>query len=708
MAMKRKAVVTRALPALSLRAAVSPGSLDEEKRTVEIVWTTGERVMRGFFDEYWEELSLDPEHVRMGRLLNGAPLLNTHRSGELDDVLGVTVTARLAGDEGLATVRFALAEDHPEADKIFRRIKDGIIRNVSVGYRVHKLEKVEAEEGKVPVYRATDWEPYEISMVPMGADAGAGVRTSEGAETNPCEFIAGQQERSMAKTTRPKTTTTAPTRVRADSGEPAEGTEADADADAEKPAEGDGEEDGTEDEAGTEKPAESEKRAAARDLEVRASERRRIASIQQVTRTMSLPPEFAQRHIDAGTPIATVRAKAIKEFSRSGQIGVGQGGHVEAGEDARDKWLRGAGDALLVRSTKDRLVVETAKARGETVKVDPGEFRGLSLIDLARESLQRAGVNTRGMSKMDVAGKALGMRAGGLHTTSDFAVLLEGTIGRVLLAAYATAPDTWREFAKVGSVPDFRESRRLRQGTFGRLDKVNEHGEFKNKAILDGTSESIAAETYGNIVGVTRQMIVNDDLGFLSDLSARLGRAAKLSIELEVYDLLAENSGLGPVMSDGLTLFHASHGNITTGSVLGIEGLDADRVAMAVQMDQSGNEFLDIRPSVLLLPIGLEGSARVMLSAEFDVDAGDGVTPNRIRNLFPKIVGSPRIAGTRRYAFADPDAVPTLEVVFLDGNQVPYLAQQEGWRIDGTEWKVRLDFGVGAVDWRGAITNVGA
>ena len=57
--------------------------------------------------------------------------------------------------------------------------------------------------------------------------------------------------------------------------------------------------------------------------------------------------------------------------------------------------------------------------------------------------------------------------------------------------------------------------------------------------------------------------------------------------------------------------------------------------------------------------------------------------------------------------FADPNIAPVIEVVFLNGVETPYLEMKEGWRIDGTEWKVRLDSGVGAVDWRGAVTNAG-
>jgi hypothetical protein len=109
-----------------------------------------------------------------------------------------------------------------------------------------------------------------------------------------------------------------------------------------------------------------------------------------------------------------------------------------------------------------------------------------------------------------------------------------------------------------------------------------------------------------------------------------------------------------------------------------------------------------------VVPIGIEATARLINDAQYDMTASAvPMTPNISRGLFTTVVGSPRLTGTRRYLFADPAVVPTFEVVFLDGNQTPYLETKEGWRIDGVEWKVRHDYGVGAVDYRGAVTNAG-
>jgi hypothetical protein len=79
-----------------------------------------------------------------------------------------------------------------------------------------------------------------------------------------------------------------------------------------------------------------------------------------------------------------------------------------------------------------------------------------------------------------------------------------------------------------------------------------------------------------------------------------------------------------------------------------------------------------------------------------------------VRGLFGDIVDTPRLSGTRRYLFAATSEAPVLEVAFLDGNDAPYLESETGFTVDGTRWKVRLDFGIAAVDYRGAVTNAGA
>ena len=401
---------------------------------------------------------------------------------------------------------------------------------------------------------------------------------------------------------------------------------------------------------------------------------------------------------DPGLTIETIQARLLAEMGKGAEPANPQNAFpkIETVSDEGDKRKDAVVASILARAG----VAQDAAARAA---LSSNPYRGDRLLDTARASLQRAGVSVSGMTPMEVVAAAF------TQGTSDFPVLLENAMHKTLQAAYATAALTWNRFCATGSVSDFRAHNRYRTGSFGSLDAVNELGEFVNKSIPDGEKASITAGTKGNIINLSRTAIINDDLGAFVGLSNMLGRAAARTVEADVYALLALNSGAGPTMGDGKALFHADHGNITTSAAITMAALDLDRVAMASQKDVSGNDYLDLRPAVLLVPIGLGGTARSINDAQYDPDTANKLQkPNIVNGLFRDIVDTPRMTGTRRYLFADPSEAPVLEVAFLDGNQNPYLELQNGFDVDGARYKVRLDYGVGAIDYRGAVTNAGA
>jgi len=451
------------------------------------------------------------------------------------------------------------------------------------------------------------------------------------------------------------------------------------------------------------------------------SERCRIKGIRDAVRIAKLETVTADKMIERGIAIEAARAEIFAELEKNDRKDPTDP-HIQAGADAQDKFMRGATNWLLMKGGQATLVrgaVESMKKRGIAVAdvegdIDPGEFRGLTLLDLARMCLERAGRSVRGMNKMDLVAQAFLVRGQITQSTSDFAVLLENTMNKVLQAAYATTPDTWRRFCAESTVTDFRAANRYRMGNFGALDSLNENGEFKNKAIQDAEKATITASTKGNIINVSRQMIVNDDLNAFSRLPMMLGRAAALSIETDVYALLGQNSGLGPTQSDTHPLFYdATRSNVSTGAALSAAAIDADRVKLGSQKDPWGNEYLDLRPAVLLVPLSLGGQARVINNSQYDPDnlaSGSKAQqiPNKVVGLFRDVIDTPRLTGTRRYIFADPGIAPVFEVAFLEGQTAPVLESQDGWRVDGAEMKARIDYGVAAVDYRGAVTNAGA
>ena len=140
--------------------------------------------------------------------------------------------------------------------------------------------------------------------------------------------------------------------------------------------------------------------------------------------------------------------------------------------------------------------------------------------------------------------------------------------------------------------------------------------------------------------------------------------------------------------------------------------LEDARIKLASQKDVGGNDYLDLRPAILLCPMGLGGTARVLNAAEYDPDTANKLQrPNMVRGLLSDIVDTPRLTGTRHYLFASPSEAPVLEVAFLQGNQSPVLEQDTGFTVDGARFKVRLDFGVAAIGiarqyWRAWIETL--
>lgn len=381
--------------------------------------------------------------------------------------------------------------------------------------------------------------------------------------------------------------------------------------------------------------------------------------------------------------------------------GPAAGGHVpvQTLEDERDKRIEAGVQALMARAA-------VLGRDGKRVQMDSrNPFRGQTLLEIAKASLARAGFKTDGMDKMQIVAAAF------TQSTSDFPILLENTMHKTLQAAYAAAPYTWNRWCRTGSVSDFRTHNRYRRSSLGNLLSKTELGEFKNVTIPDGEKSSITAATKGYLINLSRETIINDDLDAFVGLSADMGRAARRTVEADAYAALASNSGLGPNLADGNPLFHARSGgsNIGTGAALSVDAIDADRVLMAQQRDVGANDYLDLRPSVLVVPIGLGGRAREINAQEYNDEANKANRrPNTVRGLFADVVDTPRLSGTRRYLFADPQIAPAMEVAFLDGNDEPYLEMEMGFDVDGSRWKVRLDYGVAAIDFRGAVTNAGA
>lgn len=183
-----------------------PDTINEEDRTIEVTFATSTPYQRYIWADRGPELvnevlEFGDGNVRMDRLNSSAPLLDNHnRMGSIkDNVLGVVVRAWLLNSEGKAIVRFSKREN---AQEVFEDVKDGILRNISVGYKVYKYER-ERGDG-IDTLRAIDWEPMEISLVDVPADYKAQVRSEDDAKIK-TEVVNDEVEQEETPATIPNT-----------------------------------------------------------------------------------------------------------------------------------------------------------------------------------------------------------------------------------------------------------------------------------------------------------------------------------------------------------------------------------------------------------------------------------------------------------------------------------------------------------------------
>lgn len=635
--------IRRAMPLQVREAAFQPATFSEESRTVELVWSTGARVRRydWWEDRYYEEeLSLDPAHVRLDRLNAGAPLLKDHRAN-LDNVVGVVERAWLDGQQARALVRFAKDD---AADAVMQKVRDGILPNISVGYGVRRYEIIR-QEGQLDIYRAVDWEPAELSFVAIPADAAAQVRSApaEGTKTIECEFINRAQPatRGDAKMAEPQ----------------------------EKPA------------GAT--PVEINPEQVRQ--EAIATERARIAEINTLCTRHKLP-QLAEQLIRDGAGVEAARAAVLEQLAARDES-TPTHPRIETVRDETDTRRAAVENAILNRSNP-----------GQHKLTDAGrQYRGMSLLEVARDLLEVAGTNTRGMDKLGIAQRAM-------HTTSDFPAILANVANKTLRDAYESAPQTFRPFCRQTSAPDFKQIQRTQVGDAPKLAKVNEHGEFTYGTIGEG-KEVYQLATYGRIIAITRQTIINDDLGAFTDMPAKFGRAAADLESDIVWGIVTGN----PKMGDNVDLFHADHGNLPTGAALGIDSLAVARAAMRKQKSLDGRA-INVTPRFLLVPAALETKAQQFTSQAYVSAKSTDINPFA-GALMP--IAEPRLddvsGGDKAwYLAADPAQVDTIEYCYLDGNEGVYIETRNGFEVDGVEIKARLDFAAKAIDWRGLLKNAGA
>jgi hypothetical protein len=669
------------MPLMSREATITLGNADT--RMVDLVWSTGTGVLRyDWYNEryYNEVLSMDPEHVRMGRLQSGrAPLLNTHSRWDLSSILGVIRTAELQEGQGVASAEFS---KRAEVEPYYQDVVDKIIGNVSVGYTVNAFERIPpANPGDAWTYLAIDWEPSEVSLVPIGADADAGVRSidqpppkmPEG-RLSPCKFTT----RSIDSNHPPAAAGTTTRKENAMSNtNPA----------APNPA-----------------ALQIDQRALdqARAEGARA-EAERQAGIREAVTLGGLDAAFADQLIgrsdmtaaDAG--MAVLREKAKRDAAAPTRSAA----DIRTISDETEMRRTAISDAIALRANPN------AAFRNDARRVEAArQYRGMTLMDMARESIEASGGSARGLSRREIAVMALNLdrdmqgRAG-MGSTSDFPAILAGTVNRTLRSAYEIQSRTFTGWARESTAPDFREVARTQLSESSAFKQVKEGGEYKMITFGD-SAEKYSLGKWGGIVALTWETIINDDLGAFDRIPLALAAEAA-AIEGDIVYGILTGAGL---MSDGVALFDAAHGNLA-GAATAINDvtLGAGRAAMRKQVGLKGR-VLNLTPSFLIVGPDKESEANKYTSASFVAAKAGDINPNYNTSL--EVVVDPRIQGNGWHLAATPALVDTIEYAYLEGEQGLFTETRQGFEVDGLQIKARHVFGAKAIDWRGLYKNAGA
>lgn len=646
-----------------------PATLDEETRSVEVVAATESPVPVLDYDR-WEVV---PEVLLMSGCQLPAsrkmPLLDSHSRYSTSSVIGSARELRTEGDQLLSRVHYSKA---PEAEGPYMKMTEGHLTDYSVGYRYDKKDKVYIPDGETgivdgrtftgPVNVIRKWTPKELSACPIGADDMAKARSATATVPNKGDDTMNERLRKYLESRGLSTEATEEEAWRF-----METLEQRTDTAAASGAAG-------------------ETSVAAQVRAEYVAEQTRCSDINSICARAGMADK-AMEYIKAGTSVEDVR-KAAFEHMLSGHPQAGGAGYrapIEMGADKRDKFRFAAEDSIILRVGRN-IEKPAAGAR---------DLMGFSLRELSREALRMAGQSTAG-DPLLMIGRAL--------TTSDLPNILANVANKELFAGYESAEETWGVWCDTGSLSDFKTASIARASETDDLDQVLEDGEFKYGKMSD-LKEDVKLATYGKLFAISRQTIINDDLGALTDIPRRHGEAWNRKVGDIAYAVLTANAAMG----DGVALFHANHGNLGTAGVVS-ETTAAEAIKlMKLQKDIAGKRRLNIRAEYFIAPATLEGAAEIFFNS--GMFAGANTAATRVNPYagarFTRVYEA-RLddASTTAYFFAGAKG-KTVKVFFLNGQQGPYLETKTGWSIDGVEFKVRGDAAAKALDWKALVKNAG-
>lgn len=416
-----------------------------------------------------------------------------------------------------------------------------------------------------------------------------------------------------------------------------------------------------------------------------AAERKRTERIMNMVSLAGLDMAIAQDHIARGSTVDAVMDLVLAKRKETADVDTAMPGRATAAitRDERDTRREGMGEALVAQMRRKDPASDKARP-----------FMTHSLVEMAavcadwKRPIRSAG------DKIDVFMAAS-------HSRSDFTGIFENALNKSLLDRYEIAEPTYRKIARKRSFMDFRVHPMVRAGDFPKLQPINENGEIKFGTFGE-KRETAQLASYGVGLRISRQMMIDDDLGAIDDMLGDYGASVADFEEETFYAFMAAAT----LSSDGLAVWVAGHNNLAgAGTAITVTALGTGRAAMRKQATIDGKK-MNLAPSILLVGPDKETEADQLVTS---------IVPNQPSSVNPfsgrlTVVSSAQISGNTWYLFADPNRPGGQCFVYggLDGAEAPRVRTDEPFGQQGWAMTVEHDFGTGAVDFRGTWKNPGA
>ena len=646
-------------------ALIAPQTYDAATHSVEATFSTGLRrsTWYGF-----EELEVSPEGCDISRVTLGqVKALDHHNDRKVDAIAGSVTEARFEGGNLVGRIVF---HDTDLGRAVEGMVARGELTGISAGYTIEAMEIVGVVDER-DVWRVTRWTLCEVSFVSVPADQYAGVRSVGQTPGSPGVHADPQTENTDMRNRLLGGVASAMPVPNHDANADNGGGAAAAAAAAAQAVNG------------VDQRALSPAPIVPAATGIGLADGLRLLG-QAASFGETVETEIRALVTDPAQTVASIESAILASAARAqsaqtSTVAAGAAARAQGDQSATDR--DGMVDALVSRMT------------GAEPTDNGRRFRGMRI---AQMMAARNGISSH--DEVEIYSRSVGMQA-----TSDFPLILGTAANRVLLESYKAAPQVYRTISRRRSFADFKATAMIRGGEVPNLKKLAEGGEIKHGALKEG-GESVRLETYGLNISLSRQAIVNNDLGTFSDMAAQFGRSASRTEEQVAFSLILSNNGNGPKMADGKTFFHADHGNLAgSGAAPAEASLDAAYQAYAEQKNLDGDP-MGYEPAILMVGSKLRVAALKLVTPITPATQADAVVIGQ--NLI--VVIAPWITDKSWRLFTDPADLPAFVYGFLQDNEAPQVEQFERYNQDGITWKALHDFGFGAVNAAAGFKNPGA